>query len=88
MKHDFGAHHTASPSQGTWPAADRRRGVLRRSGSDRRRAAGRWQAPAFMEWTARRDKHGQQEWRLRPAGWDRRSGHDRRAGMNGAPAGR
>jgi len=38
-----------------------------------------------MEWAARRDKHGKQEWRLRPAGWDRRSGVDRRAGMNGGP---
>ncbi len=87
MKHDFGTHHTASPSHGIWPAVDRRSGAQRRSGSDRRRATGRWQAPAFMEWAARRDKHGPQEWRLRPAGWHRRSGLDRRAGMNGAPFG-
>jgi len=37
-----------------------------------------------MEWAARRDKHGKQEWRLRPTGWDRRSGYDRRA-SNGGP---
>ncbi len=72
-------------SDGTWPAVDQRSGAQRRSGSDRRRAMGRWQAPAFVEWAARRDKHGKQEWRLRPAGWDRRSGVDRRAGMNGGP---
>ncbi len=86
MKHDFGTHHTASPSHGIWPAVDRRAGAQRRSGPDRRQATGRWQAPAFMEWAARRDKHGQQEWRLRPAGWDRRSGLDRRAGRNPALA--
>ncbi len=69
-----------SPS---WPAVDRRSNAQRRSGSDRRRV--KWQAPAFMEGAARRDKHGKQEWRLRPAGWDRRSGVDRRADMNGGP---
>ena len=84
MKNDFGTHHTVSPSHGIWPAVDRRSGAERRSKSDRRRATGGWQAPAFMEWAARRDKHGPQEWRLRPAGWHRRSGLDRRAGMNGA----
>ncbi len=45
---------------------------------------GRWRAPAFMEWAARRDTPGEQEWRLRPAGWPRRGGRDRRADKNGA----
>ncbi len=84
MKQDFGTHPAVRRGHGIWPAVNRRCGAQRRSGSDRRRAMGRWQAPAFMEWAARRDKHGEQEWRLRPAGWDRRGGRDRRADMNGA----
>ncbi len=85
MKRDFGTHHAPPPGPDVWPAVDRRSNAQRRTGSDRRRATGWWQAPAFMDWAARRDKHGKQEWRLRPAGWDRRSGVDRRAGMNGGP---